>query len=240
MRLRRRSTTLVTAGFAVLLLAGCGGSDDGGSDAAASTTAASSSASEQTGSEVAAAAADALEEAGAAHVSGTIGAGAEAQTVDVFLQGDDATGSLSIGGQQIQLVTVDGVSYFQAPAEFWTSSGVPAEAVAGLVGVWVVVPPEEAAAFQQLSLAGLAEELRNPTDGAVEDEVATEELDGTEVLVVTQADGSKLYVAAEEPSYPLQIVNEGDEAGTLTLDRFGEQQEITAPAGALDLSQVGA
>ncbi len=241
MHVRQRVATQLTAGLAAaVLLTGCGGSDESSEDAAASSAASSSSASEETGAEVAADAADALEEAGAAHVTGTIGTGAEEQAIDLYLQGEDATGSITVAGQEVQLLTVGGVSYFQGPADFWLSSGVPQEAVDQLVGVWVVVPATEAAAFQQLTLTGLAQELRSPTDGAVEDEVTTEELDGEEVLVVTQADGSSLYVAADDPRYPLQIVNSGDDAGTLTFDGFGEEQEITAPADALDLSELGA
>jgi hypothetical protein len=237
---RNRLAAGLTAGLAALLLAGCGGDDSSSGDAAASSSSAASSESERTGPEVAADAADALEEAGAVHVAGTLGTGAEAQGVDLFLQGDDATGTITIGGQTVQLLTVGGVSYFQGSADFWAGFGAPAQAAAQLDGVWVIVPAEEAASFGELSLTGLVQELRSPSDGPVEDGVDTDELDGEEVLVVTQADGSALYVAAEDPTYPLRIVNTGDDAGTLDFSQFGESQEITAPEAPLDLGQLGA
>jgi hypothetical protein len=236
---RNRLATGLTAGFAALLLAGCGG-DSGSGDAAASLSSAASSESEKTGTEVAADAADALEEAGAVRVAGTLGTGAEAQTLDLFLQGEDVSGSITIGGQTVQVLTVGGTSYIQAAGDFWLSSGVPAEAVPMLDGVWVVVPPEEAASFGEITLAGLIQELRAPSDGPGEDEVTTDELNGEEVLVVTEGGGSTLYVAAEDPTYPLLIEDTGAEPGTLEFSEFGETRTLTAPEAPLDLSQLGA
>jgi hypothetical protein len=242
-RLGTRLAGGLTAGLTALLLTGCGGSDDApaaaASSAAPSSSAAASSES-RTGPEVATAAADALEEAGSAHVSGTNGSGAEEETLDLQLQGEDVLGTITSGGQTIQLLSVGGASYLQAGADFWTQFGAPAEAAAQLDGKWVTVPPEQAADFGELTLAGIAEELRNPSDGAVEDEVTTEQLDGEDALVVKQADGSALYVATGDPAYPLQIVDASADGGTLTLDGFGEQVEITAPTDAVDLSELGA
>jgi hypothetical protein len=243
---RKRLAAGLTAGLAALLLAGCGGDDAGsGSDSGSGTAASSSSSSsssapedERTGTEVAAAAADALEEAGAAHVTGTIGTGADAQGVDLQLQGDDATGTITLGGQTVQLITVGGASYFQAGAEFWVGSGVPQVAADQLAGQWVVVPADEADSFAELTLSGLAEQFRSP-DGEVVDEVSTEQLDGAEVLVVTQTGGKKLYVAAGDPAYPLRLESTGEDAGTVDFSGFGELQQITAPEAPLDLEQLG-
>ena len=242
-RLGTRLAGGLTAGLAALLLAGCGSSDEAPAAAAASSAPSSSAApstESRTGPQVAVAAADALEEAGSAHVSGTVGTGAEAETVDLQLQGEDVSGTIDLGGMQVQLLTVGGVSYFQAAADFWVNSGAPAEAAAELAGKWVVVPEEQAADVGELTLSGLADELRAPSDGAIEDAVTTEQLDGKDVLVLTQADGSKLYVAADDPQYPLKTVSGDAEPETMTIDRFGEKTTITAPADALDLSQFGA
>jgi hypothetical protein len=242
-RLGTRLAGGLTAGLAALLLAGCGGSDDAPAAAASSSAAPSSSAAasseSRTGTEVATAAADALEGAGSAHVAGTIGTDG-AQTIDLQLQGADVLGSVTMDGQTIQLLTVGGVSYLQAGADFWTGSGVPADAAGQLDGQWVIVPPEGAEEFGALTLSGFADELRNPSDGAFEDEVRTEQLDGQDVLVARQANGSEVYVAAEEPQYPLKTTTTGADAESVTIDGFGEPVEITAPTDALDLSELGA
>jgi hypothetical protein len=235
-------TTGLTVGLAAVLLTGCGSgaATDGG--ASSPTTAAG--ASGRTGPEVAADAAAALEQAGAVRVTGSVGAGDEAQTVDLLLQGEDATGTVSTGGRTVQLLTVAGTSYVQASADFWSGSGAPAETAALLDGAWVVVPGEEAGSLGELSLAGLVQELRSPRDGAVADEVGTGRVDGQDALVVTQADGSTLYVADGDPAYPLRIEgtggHTGEDTGALELGEFGRTREITAPEQPLDLSGLGA
>ena len=241
MRTDHRTGTRLAGGLSArlvaLLLAGCTGSDDAPDAAAGSSTAPSPSvAGSRTGAELATAAADALEAAGAVHVSGTTGTGAEQQTLDLQLQGEDVSGTITAGGQTVQLLTVGGVSWFQGEADFWAGFGAPAE----LAGRWVVVPAEQAAALDELTLAGVADELRSPSDGGIEDTVATGQLDGAEVQVVTQADGSALYVAAGDPPLPLRIVDAGSDAGTLTFDRHGETTAITAPTDAVDLTGLGA
>ena len=240
--LRHRLAAGLTAGLATLLLAGCGGDDSdeaAGSSSSAGASSAESSASEQTGPEVAAAAADALEEAGAVRVAGTMGSGTEAQTIDLFLQGEDVTGSITVSGQIVQLLTVGGMSYLQAGADFWTSAGVPADAVGQVADMWVVVPAEEAESFGEITLASLVEELRSPSDGAFDDEVGSDTIDGTDVQVLTQA-ASTIYVAAEDPMYPLRVEDTGADAGTLDLSEFGETRTLTAPQNPLDLTQLGA
>jgi hypothetical protein len=243
MRIDHRLAGGLTAGLAALLLAGCGGSDDvaaAPAPAPAPSSSAAPTTESRTGTEVAGAAADALEAAGSTHVAGTVGTGAEAQTLDLQLQGEDVMGTVTAGGQTVQLLTVSGVSYLQAAADFWAGFGAPADAAAQLDGQWVKVPAEQAADLGELTLAGLADELRTPSDGEIEDAVTTEQLDGEDVLVVKQADGSALYVAGGEQQLPRKIVDGGAEAGTLVFDHYGEKADITVPADALDLSELGA
>jgi hypothetical protein len=129
--------------------------------------------------------------------------------------------------------------YRQAPPEFWSGFGMPEEFAAQFDGQWVIVPAEGAAEFQDFSLQGFIDELRNP-EAPVKDDVTTGELDGKDVVVVEQEDGSRLSVADEDDAYPLQIENRGDSPGTLTCSRFGEEEDITAPDDALDLDELAA
>ncbi|MGY1840374.1 MULTISPECIES: hypothetical protein [unclassified Modestobacter] len=246
MHIRRLATAGATAGLTAVLLAGCGG--DSGSTDESSGESSSPSASEtstepdladQTGAEVSAAAADALEEAGSVHVIGSTGVGAEMSSIDLLMQGDDVSGSVEVGGQALGLLRTGGVFYMQAPADYWTASGVPTELAAELDGSWVVLPEDAAASFAELSLDTLVEELRTPTAG-VEDEVATDEFEGEPVVVVTRTDGSTLAVAAEGEPYPLQVVSTGEQSETLTFSEHGEQFDITAPEAPIDPSQLGA
>ncbi|MGY2127985.1 hypothetical protein [Blastococcus sp. SYSU DS0617] len=191
----------------------------------------------KTGSEVAEMAADALEESGAVRMSGTMTTDGEEGEVDLQLQGDDAAGSISIGGVEIELISVGGDVYMKAAPEFWASFGMPEEAAAEFEGQWVAVPGDAAADFAEFSLAGIADELRSP-DGEIQDETRTDELDGEDVVIVEQEDGSSLTVADDDPPYPLQMSGGGDSEGTVTFSDHGEEQDISAPDDVMDLESV--
>lgn len=218
----RSAPVAATASAALLLLAGCGGSPLEG----------------KTGPQVADAAADALEAAGAVHVSGTMTTDGQEGQLDLQLQGEDAIGSLTLDGSEIQLIAAGGTVYAQAPLKFWTSLGIPGGVQTMLDGRWVTLPAEAGAGFAEFSLSGFADELRNPSDGPIEDEVSEGEVGGDDVVVVRQENGSTLKVADDDPSYPLEMTNAADSTGTVTFDRFGETTDISAPVNPLDLSSL--
>jgi hypothetical protein len=216
-----RTRQLAIAVGAALLLAACGGHplDD------------------KTGSQVADAAAEALENAGAVHVAGTVAEEGDEGKIDLHLQGEDAVGKLTFGGVDVQLLTVDGTSYLQAAPEFWASLGLPDEATAQFQGQWVIVPDEEASSFEDFTLASFVDQLRSP-ESDVKKDVEADEVDGDPVVVVEQADGSTLTVANDEKAYPLTVEDKGDDPTKLVFSRFGEKEDISVPADALDLAQI--
>ncbi|MGZ4486104.1 MAG: hypothetical protein ACXVW8_17420 [Nocardioidaceae bacterium] len=222
-------------GLTTLLLAACGG---GTSATSTSTTPAGNGESSKTGQQVANDAADALEKAGAAHLTGTGTSDGKPMTVDLHLQDADAAGTMTMDGGTLEITTTGGKFYVRASAPFWTAQGVPAQAVPALAGKWVIVPSDAAKDFGQFTLKGMADELRKPTDATIEPKVHTDTLNGQKVVVVTQSDGSTLDVAATGTPYPLQSVDKGATAGTMTVGEFGKRTTITAPTGALDLSQL--
>jgi hypothetical protein len=191
----------------------------------------------RTGPEVAELAADALEESGAVRVAGTMTTDGQEGEVDLQLQGDDAAGSISFDGMEIELISVGGDVYMQAAPEFWASFGMPEDVAAQLDGEWVAVPGDAAADFADFSLAGIADELRSP-EGEIEEETSTEELDGEDVVVVSQDDGSELVVADDDPPYPLEMRGGEDAEGTLTFSNHGEEEDISAPEDALSLEDI--
>jgi hypothetical protein len=218
MRIRQ----FTAAASAALLLTACGGGGpmDG-----------------KTGPEVADAAADALEKAGAVHVAGTMNQDGEEGEIDLQLQGADASGTISFGGSEIEILNVEGQAYIKAPPGFWGSFGLPEEVASQFEGKWVIVPAEAASEFEQFSLDGFVEELRNP-ESDVKKDVQEDEVDGDPVVVVEQGDGSTLTVANDDPAYPLEITSKGDDEGKLSFSRFGEEEEFEVPADALDLTEM--
>jgi hypothetical protein len=228
-----RVRALAIAGLSSLLLTACGGT---ATDATSASGTSASAAETRPASDIAAEAADALETAGSVHVQGAA-ASEGVDALDLRLHGDDVSGSITMGGQTMQILQAAGTTYVQADAEFWTANGVPVEAVSLVDGVWVLLPADAGADFSPVSLSGIAGEIRALADPALDQDVTTDQLDGQDVLVLTQADGSTLHVAATGSPYPLQVT---DPAGSLTLTEFGEQQPIAAPASFVDLAQLGA
>ena len=220
-----RTRLVATLGVAAVLLTACGGSSDNGESA-------------KKGPQVAADAANALEKAGAAHLVGSGTQDGKPMKLDVHVAGSDATGTLTMGGAKVDLVNVGGKLYVRASGDFWTQNGIPASAVSLLDGKWVVVPGQAAGELSQFSLKGLADELRHPSDGTIKNDVHTDTLDGKEVVVVTESNGSTLDVAATGTPYPLRIVDKGSQSDTIDVSYFGKKVSITAPSGALDLSQL--
>ncbi len=212
---------LVVAATTALLLTACGGNPQ----------------DDRTGQEVADAAADALEEAGAVHVQGTVTQNGRDGEVDLQLQGEDASGTVTFAGVELQLISVGGTAYLQAPPEFWTSSGLPEEAAAQFEGRWVTVPAEASGGFRDFSLGGFVDQLRNPSSD-FQEEVAEDERDGEPVVIVEQEDGSTLTVANDEPAYPLATKEEGDSPSEITFSGFGEEEDIEAPADPVDLEEL--
>jgi hypothetical protein len=220
-----RTRPLVALALAAGLLAACG-SDDNGESA-------------KKGSQVAADAATALENAGAVHIIGNGTTDGAQSTVDLRLQGQDAKGTIGMSGEQLQIVETGGKVYIQAPSGFWTQNGVPQAAVTLLDGKWVIVPSSAADQFSEFTIKGLADQIRHPSGATIKDDVKSGTLNGQKTVVVSQTDGSTLDVAATGSPYPLRAVDKGSNPGTITASDFGKKTTITAPAGAVDLSQLG-
>jgi hypothetical protein len=220
-----RTRFVAALGLAAVLLTACGGSADNGE-------------SGKKGPQVAADAANALEKSGAAHLTGSGTQDGKPMQLDVRVVGNDAKGTLTMDGGKVDLVNVGGKLYVRASGNFWTQNGVPAAAVSLLDGKWVIVPGDAASQLSQFSLKGLADELRHPSDGTIKDAVHPDTVNGQKVVVVTESNGSTLDVAATGTPYPLRIVEKGSNSGTINASEFGKKTTITAPSGALDLSQL--
>ena len=217
MRLR----ILAAAGGVAVLLAGCGGSTPS---------------SALTGARVVTDAAEAVSAAGSVHVTGATDHAGVAQHVDLHLQDGDLVGTISTGGEDVDIVVAGGSTHMRAGADFWVDNGLPPEVVPDLDRSWVRMPAEAAAELGALSFDGLVQQLGD-TDG-LEEEVRGGQRDGVAVLVVSSADGGTLTVEAHRPRYPLVLHRGGDARQRLEFSRFGEREDITAPLDVVDLAEV--
>lgn len=248
MRVRQLARNVTVAALTTLLLAACGGTSVTSSTAAGSSSASSSSApttpagngeAAKTGQQVANDAADALASAGAVHLVGSGTDGGKPLSLDLHLQGTDVSGTISMAGQALDVVSTGGKTYARAPASFWTSQQVPASVAKKLDGRWVLLPAEAGSTFGDFSLTKLADDLRKPEHGTWQPQVQRSTYEGKDVVIITQTDGSTTTVAGAGTPYPLRSEDKGTDPGTVTLSDFGTKVAITAPPAPVDLSKLG-
>jgi hypothetical protein len=217
----RRSTVPAALVSAALLLTACGGE---------------SPLEGKSGDEVADLAADALVEAGSVRVSGEMTDDGETGEIDLRLEGDNAAGTVTMDGVEIELISVDGTAYLRGTDDLVSMLGLPAEAAAEIDGKWIELPGDADEDFADFSLAGIADEIRDPDDA--KDETRKDELDGDDVVIVETEDGKSLVVKDDDPAYPLELRGGGDSEGTLTFRDHGKKQDIKAPEDIADLESL--
>jgi hypothetical protein len=249
MRVRQLARTLTLAGLTTLLLAACGSTSGTSTDAVAGSASSSAPATPatpagngeaaKTGSQVAADAADALASASAVHMVGNGISDGQPLSMDLHLQGSDVSGTVTMGGQPLGLLSAGGKTYMQATAAFWKTQQVPTSIAKKLDGRWVLVPAEAGNPFAEFSLPKLADQLRTPDSTTWQPAVTKGSYQGQDVVVISESDGSTTQVAATGKPYPLQAVDKGSEPGTLTFSDYGVAVPITAPPSPLDLSTLG-
>jgi hypothetical protein len=190
----------------------------------------------KTGPQVANDTAAALKGAGSARLQGTQTDGKTTASIDLTLVTDGATGTITQAGQVINLVNAGGSSYVKAPTAFYVAQGATAADAAKVADKWVKLPASSSD-FSDFTLTKFAESIPKPDSGGkINDKVTKDKLDGKSVVVLSQTDGSKLYVATSGPAYPLKLVSSGDSKETATFTDFGKKVTVTAPAGAISVS----
>jgi hypothetical protein len=137
-----------------------------------------------------------------------------------------------------QATTVGNATYLKADQQTWTTLGVPAAAAKRLADKWVKVRPQQVSGLTGFSLDDLAAQLAG-AENPLEPKVEQTTLDGSKVVVVSQKDGSKLYVANTGPPYPLRGENQGASAGRIDLTEYGADFHISAPSDAIDMGELG-
>jgi len=216
--------------LAAVLLAGCGGSKQ----AAAPNDEASKPADQVLADSKAAATS-----ASSAHVAGNIVSNGTHITLDLALARDKgAKGSVSINGLGFDLVKIGDTAYIKGSDAFYRHFA--GSAVAQLIhGKWIKAPTtsKQFRPFAALaSVSGIFAEIGAHHGRLVNDGKTT--FKGQPVVVIRDAsDNSKLYVAATGKPYPVALVGgKGSQTGAVTFSDWNESVSLSAPSGALDVS----
>ncbi len=145
----------------------------------------------------------------------------------------------------MDIIAVEGVSYFKADDAFWKSQGgEQASVITGLIGDKWTTDSSDPEGFAELcDLDELLSDL-NSDDIAGDDSkvTGTQDVSGKETVTIafTSDDGNQgtAYVAAEDPHYFVRF--DVPEEGAMGFSRFDEPLEVEKPAAGeiFDLAKL--
>jgi hypothetical protein len=176
------------------------------------------------------------------HVKGTLSQGTQTLGIDVQLGSGKGAGTLSASGHALEVRLLDGTVYVRGDAATFEAFGAPA-AQASLAGGKWLKSPATSGSFTSFSgfleIKGLFDSLLSP-DGTVKLGKSTT-INGTKALTLvdTASTGGSLYVAETGKALPLRVERGGAAGGHIDFTDYGSAVTVTAPAGAVDISQLG-
>jgi hypothetical protein len=224
---------VLTLVLTAVLLAGCGSSGK---------SAKSNGEESKPAARVLADAKAAATSASSAHVSGSIQSEGTPITLDLSTaRGKGAKGSMSTSGLKFDLVRIGDTLYIRGSDEFLKHFA--GGAVAQLLhDKWLKASATHGRlkSLAPLTSLGVLFEGVSANHGKlVNDGKKTYKGDAV-VVIRDTSDNSKLYVEATGKPYPVAIVGaKKGESGTITFGDWNKSVSLTAPDGAIDISQFG-
>jgi len=157
-------------------------------------------------------------------------------------------GSLTVGGSEVDLIVTGKNAYLRASSAFWKKivkqqgAGQGAGLAATLFGnKWLKIPAGKQGLGPFTSPAKFGSLFNSLTSnlGRLDNKGQTT-YKGQSVVAIESAKGQMLYVSATGTPYPVAVVKTGGKSsGAVTFDNWNKPITLTAPKGALDLSQFG-
>jgi hypothetical protein len=178
------------------------------------------------------------------HAAGNVTSGGQTIGLNLDFTGANVGGSLTIGGNNVQIIKIGDVVYLKGDRNFYLSVANGNTAAVNAIGnKWLKASGSDAKDFNEFSLDGFADAFKpDSAGGQLNPGLGRETLDGKPVVVVTQQDGSRLLVANTGKAYPLRLENKGtSEPGRIDFTKFDTPVAIAAPPSGevLDLSKLG-
>lgn len=175
------------------------------------------------------------------HAKGTIDENGQKLGIDVHLSRTSGIGILSLGNGQLQVRLVSGTAYIRGDATAYTAFGASPTQVQQVAGKWLSskAGTGELAAFSGfLELGKLFSSMLTPNGAVSRGKTTT--VDGQPAYALV--DGSNqgtLYIAETGRALPLRIAKSGTGGGQVDFSDYDQPVSVTAPAGAIDISQLG-
>ncbi len=212
----------------VAVLAGCGGSKSNGE-------------AEKPAAQVVADAKAAALAAKSVHVAGSITDAGQPLTLDLDLARDKGgKGTMSESGLAFEIIRVGDRAYIRGSDAFLKKFAGAAGAQL-LHGKWL----QGSATSGDLSALAPLTDIGKLMNGALGGHGKLRNAGETQykgqkvVAIEDRTKNGTLYVAATGTPYPVAIVGDKSQAGTVTFDNWNESVSIVAPKGAIDMSKLG-
>jgi hypothetical protein len=178
------------------------------------------------------------------HAAGNVTSDGQNIRLDLDFAGNAVKGILTIEGNDVQIIKIGDEVYLKGDRDFYLSVANGDEAAVDAIGnKWLKATGEDAQDFNEFTLDGFADAFKvNDDDSKLNPTVGRESFMGQPAVVLTQADGSRLFVANTGKAYPLRIENKNSaDAGQIDFTKYDQPVEISAPSSSdvLDLSEVG-
>ncbi|MEO3763112.1 hypothetical protein [Streptomyces sp. B8F3] len=177
------------------------------------------------------------------------GAAATAMKLSVT-KGGECAGTVTTQGATAEIRRVDGTSYMKPDTKFWEqNAGSPEQAqlIEATVGDrWVEMGAGQDDFASFCDLDTVLKDMDDEDKGDKKDN--TEKGDEGEVrgtptiTLIAKEDGetTRVHIATEGEPYILKMEMEGgDEPGTAEFSEFNEKVDVTAPADAVSLDELG-
>ena len=227
-------------------LVGCGGSDQGTGTTTTTqgaSTAATNGVEALSADEIVKRSLAAAKAATSATVKGTASNNGQAVGIDLTLtRGTGGSGSLTIGGQKVEIINAAGKSYLRAPAAFWAKAGIPQTVSDLLADRWITAPATGSSA---VAFSGFAQftDMAVIVDGLLEGIVPTDVgqrtmVDGQPAVTVLDKDGNSLAVSVTGEPYPLRFTEKTGKPGDVVFSGWNKAATVTPPADAVDFAKI--
>ncbi|HZU40616.1 MAG TPA: hypothetical protein VE992_06175 [Solirubrobacteraceae bacterium] len=219
--------SVIAAVALAALLAACGGSGSSSNGVASKSP-----------DQIVSASRSAIQGAKSVHVSGSLVASGQPLSLNLdILSGQGAKGQVSEAGLSFQLIATSNAVYIKGSRAFLQRFG-GAAAVQLFQNRWLKGSSSgQLSSFAQFTNLPAFFNKTLASHGKLV-KIGTTTVDGQKVVGVRDTtQGGTLYVATTGPAYPVEITKSGAAGGHITFDHYNESVSLTAPKGAVDISQ---
>ncbi|MGD8148802.1 hypothetical protein [Ornithinimicrobium sp. Y1694] len=146
---------------------------------------------------------------------------------------------MTMDDMSVAMLTVDGTFYMKSDEAFWMDSGLTQDQAAMMADRWIEVPEDEAPAglgigflFEEFSMLEPSESDMDGASGVMD------EVDGREAYHYTLANGSQIWIAADDSAELLRMsADEGGETMEIVIHDW-DAEPVEAPEDAVSIEEL--